>query len=91
MLTNLGKNMSNLVSLLEEQMCQHIGEKKELSKTLASNQVQGHFPTQVSYRISVNGVVPFSGMIMARREANGVLEFAQTTRQSRLGNFGERV
>lgn len=29
-------------------------------------------------------------MLVARRGANGVLEFSQTTGQSRLGNFGER-
>lgn len=36
------------------------------------------------------GWLPFSGMLVARRGANGVLEFSQTTGQSRLGNFGER-
>lgn len=36
------------------------------------------------------GWLPFSGTLVARRGANGVLEFSQTMGQSRLGNFGER-
>lgn len=101
-LTNLDTDTSNAENLskklVEEQMGRGFGKRGagggKNPKTLGPNQVQGHLPThsrEVSRRISVNGVAPFSGMIMVRRKANGVLEFAQTTEQSRLGNFGERV
>jgi len=68
--------------------------KKENLRTLESNQVQGHFPQGAFSRSFLKDLGQWGGSrfrecFVARRGANGVLEFSQTMGQSRLGNFGE--